>query len=117
LQPPYFDAEATDAMYYGALGAGLAHDMTHAVDVTGAIFDERGRPHNWWTDADQKAFQNRAQCIVDQYDGYSIEPGLTTRARFCSTKRSAIRPKFAQAFSCKPTAPMVRPPGQRCAVW
>jgi endothelin-converting enzyme/putative endopeptidase len=26
-------------------------------------------------------------------------------------------PAFEHAFSCKPGAPMVRPPEQRCAVW
>jgi endothelin-converting enzyme/putative endopeptidase len=26
-------------------------------------------------------------------------------------------PEFAQAFSCKPDAAMVRPPADRCEVW
>src|SRR4029079_10344697 len=26
-------------------------------------------------------------------------------------------PEFAQAFSCRPGAPMVRPPADRCEVW
>ena len=76
LQPPYFDVAATDAVNYGALGSGLAHDMTHAFDVTGAAIDATGRMQNWWTDADQREFQKRAQCIIDQYEGYSIEPGV-----------------------------------------
>jgi putative endopeptidase len=76
LQPPYFDVEATDAMNYGALGAGLAHDMTHAYDATGAALDAMGRARPWWTDADHKEFQRRAQCIIDQYEGYAIEPGV-----------------------------------------
>jgi len=75
LQPPYFNVAATDAANYGALGAGLAHDMTHAFDVTGATLDAAGRAQNWWTDADQKEFHKRAQCIVDQYEGFTIEPG------------------------------------------
>ena len=76
LQPPYFDVDATDAMNYGALGSGLAHDMTHAFDLTGSLIDANGRTHTWWTDADRTAFHQRAQCIVDQYEGYSIEPGV-----------------------------------------
>jgi putative endopeptidase len=76
LLPPYFDVEATDAKNYGALGSGLAHDMTHAFDVTGAALDATGRAQNWWTDADQREFQKRTQCIIDQYEGYSIEPGI-----------------------------------------
>jgi endothelin-converting enzyme/putative endopeptidase len=27
---------------------------------------------NWWTDADRKEFEQRAQCVVDQYSGYTI---------------------------------------------
>lgn len=76
LQPPYFDPEATDAMNYGALGAGLAHDITHAFDATGAALDVQGRAQVWWTDADRKAFDERAKCIVDQYEAYEIEPGV-----------------------------------------
>ena len=76
LQPPYFDVNATDAMNYGALGAGLAHDMTHAFDATGAILDAQGRAQTWWTDADRKEFDKRAQCIVSQYEAYEIEPGV-----------------------------------------
>jgi putative endopeptidase len=76
LQPPYFDVTATDAANYGALGAGLAHDMTHAFDATGAVLDAMGRAQTWWTDADQKEFQKRTQCIIDQYEAYAIEPGV-----------------------------------------
>jgi putative endopeptidase len=76
LQPPYFDVRATDAKNYGALGSGLAHDMTHAFDATGAAIDSLGRAQNWWTDADRAEFQKRAQCIVTQYEGYEIEPGV-----------------------------------------
>jgi len=76
LQPPYFNVAATDAVNYGALGSGLAHDMTHAFDATGAALDAAGRAQSWWTDADQREFQKRAQCIVDQYEGYEIEPGV-----------------------------------------
>ncbi len=35
-----------------------------------------GHAKSWWTDADQRESQKRAQCIVDPYRGYSIEPGV-----------------------------------------
>ena len=76
LQPPAFDLSATDAVNYGAIGTGVAHDMTHAVDATGALVDIHGRHERWWTDADQQRFDARAQCVVDQYQSYFIEPGL-----------------------------------------
>jgi putative endopeptidase len=76
LQPPYFNAAATDAVNYGALGIGLAHDLTHAIDVLGSGYDVAGRPQSWWTDADRKAFDERAACVVEQYENYFIEPGV-----------------------------------------
>lgn len=76
LQPPYFNPNATDAVNYGAFGIGLAHDLTHAIDVSGSAFDVAGRPRNWWTDADRKEFDQRAECVADQFEGYFIEPGV-----------------------------------------
>lgn len=36
LQAPKFDATASDAATYGAIGAIIGHDVTHFVDVLGA---------------------------------------------------------------------------------
>lgn len=76
LQPPYFNIDATDAVNYGALGIGLAHDLTHAIDASGSEIDIMGRPQNWWTPADREEFEKRGQCVVDQFEGYFIEPGV-----------------------------------------
>jgi endothelin-converting enzyme/putative endopeptidase len=188
LQPPYFDAAASDAVNYGAFGAGLAHDMTHAFDATGALIDAAGRAHDWWTPADHAQFHKRTQCVVDQYESYSVEPGVHHRGAlvldealgdqaglhiayrayeramgsrpgpaidgftpaqqfflaWAQFRGEAVRieaqrqmiqtdphavpkfrvigplsnlPEFAQAFSCKAGAAMVRPPDQRCSMW
>jgi putative endopeptidase len=76
LQAPAFDLGATDAVNYGAIGINVAHDLTHAIDGLGAEFDATYLPRNWWTGADREAFQKRGQCVVDQYDGYAVEPGV-----------------------------------------
>jgi endothelin-converting enzyme/putative endopeptidase len=81
LQAPAFDLAATDAANYGAIGIGVAHDLTHAIDLLGADFDATGQPRNWWTEADRDAFQKVGQCSVDQYDGYFIEPGVHLEGR------------------------------------
>lgn len=75
LQPWAFDLGATDAVNYGAIGAGVAHDLTHAIDALGAEFDSTGQPRDWWSQQDRDAFRTIGQCTVDQYDGYAIEPG------------------------------------------
>jgi endothelin-converting enzyme/putative endopeptidase len=75
LQPPFFDASASDAVNFGAMGVSVAHDLTHFIDRLGAANDVNGMPRNWWSDADRDAFARRGQCVADQYEGYFIEPG------------------------------------------
>jgi endothelin-converting enzyme/putative endopeptidase len=76
LQPPAFDPEAADAVNYGGIGVVIGHEISHGFDDQGAQFDALGRLQNWWTDADLKSFQERSQCVVDQFEGYFIEPGI-----------------------------------------
>ncbi|HVP61212.1 MAG TPA: M13 family metallopeptidase [Myxococcaceae bacterium] len=76
LQPPAFNLEATDAVNFGAIGIGVAHDMTHTFDSLGGQFDSAGRPRSWWAAADLEEFGKRGQCVAEQYEGYFIEPGV-----------------------------------------
>ena len=76
LQPPAFDVNATDAVNYGAIGVVIGHEISHGFDDQGAQFDAQGRLANWWTPEDNKQFQAKGQCVVDQFEGYFIEPGV-----------------------------------------
>ena len=76
LQPPAFSMEAPDAVNYGAIGVVIGHEISHGFDDQGAQYDAQGRLNNWWTDEDLKKFQARGQCVVDQFEGYFVEPGL-----------------------------------------
>jgi putative endopeptidase len=72
LQPPFFDAQADDAVNYGAIGSVIGHELTHGFDDEGRKFDATGNLRDWWTPADTKAFNQRASCLVDQYSGYTF---------------------------------------------
>ena len=72
LQPPLFSALSDAAPNYGDTGATMGHELTHAFDDEGSQFDATGNLRNWWTDGDRKEFEKRAQCVVDQYSGYTI---------------------------------------------
>ncbi|HJQ99775.1 MAG TPA: M13 family metallopeptidase [Candidatus Polarisedimenticolaceae bacterium] len=76
LQPPAFSVEETDAVNYGAIGVVIGHEVSHGFDDQGAQYDAQGKLNNWWTDADLKKFQANGQCVVDQFEGYFIEPGI-----------------------------------------
>jgi putative endopeptidase len=72
LQPPLFSKLSDAAPNYGDTGATMGHELTHAFDDEGSQFDAQGNLRDWWTDADRKEFEKRAQCVVDQYSGYTI---------------------------------------------
>ncbi|RDZ28142.1 M13 family peptidase [Lysobacter silvisoli] len=76
LQAPAFDLNATDAVNYGAIGVVIGHEISHGFDDQGAQFDAQGRLANWWTPEDGKQFAAKGQCVVDQFEGYFIEPGV-----------------------------------------
>jgi endothelin-converting enzyme/putative endopeptidase len=76
LQPPAFDVGATDAVNYGAIGVVIGHEITHGFDDQGSQFDAKGALANWWTPQDKEKFTARAQCVVNQFEGYFIEPGI-----------------------------------------
>jgi endothelin-converting enzyme/putative endopeptidase len=44
----------------------------HGFDDEGRQFDAQGNLKDWWTPRTRKAFEERAQCIVDQYAQYTI---------------------------------------------
>ena len=70
LQPPFFDFHADDALNLGGIGAVIGHELTHGFDDEGRQFDAEGNLHDWWTPEDGKAFEQRAQCEVDEYNGF-----------------------------------------------
>ena len=67
LQPPLFDPKLDDAPNYGNTGATIGHELTHGFDDEGRQFDAQGNLKDWWTEKDAEEFEQRAQCVVDQY--------------------------------------------------
>lgn len=76
MQPPFFSGGAPDAANFGGMGVVIGHEMTHGFDDQGRRFGPRGNLKNWWTPADAKAFKSRAQCLVNEYSGFSPVPGV-----------------------------------------
>ena len=71
LQPPFFYAKGDDAINYGGIGAVIGHEASHGFDDQGSQFDGSGNLNNWWTAADKKQFDERAQKLIDQFDNYA----------------------------------------------
>jgi endothelin-converting enzyme/putative endopeptidase len=71
LQPPFFNRQAAAAVNYGAIGMVMGHELTHGFDDEGRQFDAHGNLKDWWSPQVGKEFDRRAQCVVDQYNGFT----------------------------------------------
>ncbi|MBR2547368.1 MAG: M13 family metallopeptidase [Eubacterium sp.] len=67
-----YGKDKMDEENLGAIGIVIGHEISHAFDNSGALYDKVGKMANWWTDADKKAFDERAKKVIKYYD--RIEP-------------------------------------------
>lgn len=81
LQPPFFDFTADDAYNYGAIGGVIGHEITHGFDDQGRKYAGDGNLANWWTEEDGKRFEEKAQCLVDQYSGFQAAEGVNLNGK------------------------------------
>jgi putative endopeptidase len=81
LQPPFFYADADDAVNYGGIGMVMGHEITHGFDDTGSQFDAAGALRNWWTDEDRAEFERRANVLVEQFNGYAIADDVNVNGK------------------------------------
>lgn len=77
LQAPFYSLEQSSSANYGGIGAVIAHEISHAFDTNGASFDEHGSLNDWWTQDDYKAFTERTDKVVAQFDGIDFAGGKT----------------------------------------
>jgi putative endopeptidase len=89
LQPPYFDPARPEVMDYGAVGAVIGHEISHSFDDQGALFDDKGRLDNWWTEADFAHFKASSAQLVKQYDAYRPFPDLAVNGKLTISENIA----------------------------
>jgi putative endopeptidase len=81
IQPPFFNFKADDAINYGGLGAVIGHEISHGFDDQGSKSDPNGNLVSWWTPEDRAKFEERAQCVVDQFNGYEVVDGINENGK------------------------------------
>ena len=83
LQPPFFDANADDAVNYGGIGAVIGHEISHGFDDQGAQFDATGALKNWWTTDDTAKFKIATGKLAAQYSTYCPVPASEGKPAQC----------------------------------
>jgi len=71
LQAPVLDAAMPQAAQYGAYGALVGHELSHAVDARGRMVDAKGELRDWWSSAESAAWDANAQKVAALYDGFA----------------------------------------------
>lgn len=68
------DFNIPPALLYGGLRT-IGHEMVHGFDRKGKDFDKDGFRANWWRRNETDGYEERAQCLVDQYQNFGISFG------------------------------------------
>ncbi|MGH9584769.1 MAG: M13 family metallopeptidase, partial [Bryobacteraceae bacterium] len=76
LQPPFYSNQAADPENYGAAGAVIGHELTHAFDDEGRQYDASGNLRDWWQKSDEVRFEKLAKCFENEYSAFSPVPGV-----------------------------------------
>jgi len=75
LRPPFFSKDWPAYLQYGAFGQVAAHELTHAFDSNGRLYNQEGKLQQWWTNATSEGFNKIQKCIGDQYSSYTVDDG------------------------------------------
>ena len=81
LQPPFFSLDSDNAVNYGTIGAVIGHEITHGFDDQGSQFDAKGNLKSWWTPADRKRFEKRAEVLRKQFDQYKVADNVKVNGK------------------------------------
>ena len=73
MNAPFLDITQDDAYNYGALGAVIAHEMTHGFDVAGSQFDKEGNMKEWWKPEEYIKFKELTTNTLNRFDKQHIK--------------------------------------------
>ena len=73
----YYHKDMTLEELYGGIGTIIGHEISHAFDTSGALYDKDGCYKNWWEEEDYSAFRKRADDLISYFD--EICPNSWTR--------------------------------------
>ncbi len=63
-----YNSDMSDEELYAKLGSVIGHEISHAFDPYGAMFDKEGSMVNWWTDEEMEAFKEKSKKLAAYYD-------------------------------------------------
>ena len=83
LQPPFVNVKKSIAYNMGSIGVLIGHELSHAFDNQGSLFDDKGSYKRWWKREDYEKYgviQNKIKDFIlnmANEDHYKVNPSLT----------------------------------------
>lgn len=72
LQAPYYNRNFPKVVNFGEIGAVVGHELTHAFDNSGRMYDKYGNYGTlWWTQKSVEQYEKRSACMIQQYSNFS----------------------------------------------
>jgi putative endopeptidase len=75
LVSPFYSKDQSAEANLGGIGAVIGHEISHAFDSNGSLYDEFGNFKNWWTAEDRAKFNELTKAMVNLFDGIPYEGG------------------------------------------
>lgn len=89
LQPPFYSPRMDDAVNLGGIGAVIGHELTHGFDDEGRQFDAKGNLRDWWSKEDAQGFEERANCIAEEYGNFEPVAGTKLNGKLTLGENTA----------------------------
>ena len=71
-----YSASPSKEELYGSVGAVIGHEISHAFDNKGSLYDKTGSSTDWWTDKDKAAYAAKVEKIKNVWSQYENKPGM-----------------------------------------
>ena len=75
IQGHFYNPNGSKEENLGGIGSIIGHEISHAFDNTGSLYDSEGNLNNWWNDGEYKQFKEKAWKIAQFYDLIEALPG------------------------------------------
>lgn len=84
-----YNRDMTQEEVYGQLGIVIGHEISHAFDPSGAMYDSDGNYNSWWTEEDKTKFKEKTDKMVAYYDAITVWDGLSCSGERCKGETCA----------------------------
>ncbi|KAI0153005.1 Metalloprotease [Xylariaceae sp. FL1272] len=89
IQSPWYHVNTTRYLTFGTIGYLTAHEMTHNLDNLGILISNERKYQEWLSSETKQAFDERTECVIDQYDAIPVRLGDGT-VLYQADNRTAI---------------------------